>query len=120
MEDIASLLQQLQAVQQQKATVSTVWMLLTAASTGQAVFSFKIFACNTLVLLFQVRLSERNVVELVNKLYELNILQRDELLHTMSGKEFITIQRLRAEVEAQLAAHGGRLALVRKPPHTRS
>lgn len=36
-----------------------------------------------------IRLSERNVVELVQKLHELRIIDF-ELLHTVSGKEFIT------------------------------
>lgn len=36
-----------------------------------------------------IRLSERNVVELVQKLQELQIIDFD-LLHTVSGKEFIT------------------------------
>lgn len=37
----------------------------------------------------KVRLSERNVVELVSKLQEINLLDAD-LLHTVSGKEYIT------------------------------
>jgi hypothetical protein len=36
-----------------------------------------------------VRLSDRNVVELVSKLQELHLLDAD-LLHTVSGKEYIT------------------------------
>jgi len=36
-----------------------------------------------------IRLSERNVVELVQKLHELQIIDFD-LLHTVSGKEYIT------------------------------
>ena len=36
-----------------------------------------------------IRLSERNVVELVQKLHELHIIDFD-LLHTVSGKEYIT------------------------------
>ena len=36
-----------------------------------------------------VRLSERNVVELVNKLQQLGMLE-EELLHTLNGKEYIT------------------------------
>ena len=36
-----------------------------------------------------IRLSERNVVELVQKLQELRILDF-ELLHTVTGKEYIT------------------------------
>lgn len=37
----------------------------------------------------KVRLSERNVVELVSKLQALKLLDND-LLHTVSGKEYIT------------------------------
>lgn len=37
----------------------------------------------------EVRLSERNVVELVLKLQELQLLESD-LLHTVSGKDYIT------------------------------
>ena len=37
----------------------------------------------------KIRLSERNVVELVSKLQEINLLDAD-LLHTVSGKEYIT------------------------------
>jgi hypothetical protein len=36
-----------------------------------------------------IRLSDRNVVELVQKLQELHIIDF-ELLHTVSGKEYIT------------------------------
>lgn len=36
-----------------------------------------------------IRLSDRNVVELVQKLQELHIIDFD-LLHTVSGKEYIT------------------------------
>lgn len=36
-----------------------------------------------------IRLSERNVVELVQKLQELKFIEFD-LLHTVSGKEYIT------------------------------
>jgi hypothetical protein len=61
-----------------------------------------------------VRLSERNVVELVIKLKQLGLVG-DELLHTISGKEFITTDRLRSDVRAALAASGGRLELSELP-----
>ncbi|KAJ7553268.1 hypothetical protein O6H91_06G090400 [Diphasiastrum complanatum] len=48
-----------------------------------------------------VRLSERNVVELVLKLQELGLLDAD-LLHTVSGKEYMTQEHLRAEIEAEI------------------
>ncbi|WOK93753.1 hypothetical protein Cni_G02454 [Canna indica] len=48
-----------------------------------------------------VRLSERNVVELVQKLHELRIIDFD-LLHTVSGKEYITSDQLRLEIEMEI------------------
>lgn len=44
-----------------------------------------------------VRLFERNIVELVQKLQELHIIDFD-LLHTVSGKEYIIPERLRHEM----------------------
>lgn len=102
--------------------------------------------CVTVLLrLDQVRLSERNVVELVNKLKQLGLLG-DELLHTTNGREcvcawaalalfcpapcvqrhlscllprgpgrYITRERLAQEVRAAVDAAGGRLALVDLP-----
>ena len=49
----------------------------------------------------KVRLSERNVIELVNKLKQLGILGED-LLHTINGKEYITTQRLKQEIQLAL------------------
>ncbi|CAO2840011.1 unnamed protein product [Amaranthus hypochondriacus] len=48
-----------------------------------------------------IRLSERNVVELVQKLHELQIIDFD-LLHTVSGKEYITPEQLRLEILAEV------------------
>lgn len=50
-----------------------------------------------------VRLSERNVVELVIKLKALGILGGD-LLHTTNGREFITPSRLKTEVSEALTS----------------
>ncbi|MEW5307712.1 MAG: hypothetical protein WDW36_010090 [Sanguina aurantia] len=61
-----------------------------------------------------VRLSERNVVELVIKLKALGILGGD-LLHTSNGREFITPSRLKTEVSEALTSAGGRLSLVELP-----
>lgn len=58
----------------------------------------------------KVRLSERNVVELVSKLQELQLLDND-LLHTVSGKEYITQEELRREIELEIQRLG-RVALV--------
>ncbi|KAF5828079.1 hypothetical protein DUNSADRAFT_18260 [Dunaliella salina] len=60
------------------------------------------------------RLSERNVIDLVNKLKQLGILG-DELLYTINGKEYITTDQLKKEVSLALKQSGGRLALVELP-----
>ncbi|XP_068637633.1 E3 UFM1-protein ligase 1 homolog [Aristolochia californica] len=57
-----------------------------------------------------VRLSERNVVELVHKLQQLQIIDF-ELLHTISGKEYITPNQLRLEIETEVKKLG-RVALI--------
>ena len=56
------------------------------------------------------RVSERNVVELVNKLKDMGLLGED-LMHTVNGKEYITKNRLQEEMKSQLFSSGGRLAL---------
>ncbi|PKA46264.1 E3 UFM1-protein ligase 1 like [Apostasia shenzhenica] len=48
-----------------------------------------------------VRLSERNVVELVRKLQELGYIDFD-LLHTVTGKEYITTEQLRLEMVEEI------------------
>jgi hypothetical protein len=62
----------------------------------------------------KARLSERNVVELVAKLRGLGLLG-DELLHTIDGREYVTPERLRADIATALASAGGRLELVELP-----
>lgn len=57
-----------------------------------------------------IRLSERNVVELVHKLQQLKIIDFD-LLHTVSGKEYITPDQLRLEIEAEIKK-SGRVSLI--------
>lgn len=61
--------------------------------------------------LAQVRLSERNVVELVNKLQERGLLG-DDLLHTINGREYLTVDRLRQEVISAVSSSGGRIPVV--------
>ncbi|MCO5567535.1 hypothetical protein L7F22_021229 [Adiantum nelumboides] len=51
-----------------------------------------------------VRLSERNVVELVTKLQDLGLLP--PLLHTVSGKEYLTQDQLRYEIESEIKRLG--------------
>eukprot|EP00899_Mesostigma_viride_P015014 jgi/Mesvir1/23513/Mv18219-RA.1 len=58
-----------------------------------------------------VRLSERNVIELVNKLKELGLLG-DDLLYTTNGKEYLTVDRLRQELAVQVSRHGGRVSVL--------
>lgn len=53
----------------------------------------------------RVRLSERNMVELVAKLKATGHLG-DDLLHTINGKEYITAERLRTDIGAALANAG--------------
>jgi hypothetical protein len=64
---------------------------------------------------WQVRLSERNVVELVAKLRQLGLLG-DELLYTTNGKEYVTRDRAAMEVKAAMRAAGGRIPIVSWPP----
>ena len=59
----------------------------------------------------QAKLSERNVVELVNKLKQLGLLG-DELLHTTNGREYITREQVKVEVAEAVAEAGGRVPLV--------
>ncbi|GIM08278.1 hypothetical protein Vretimale_12254 [Volvox reticuliferus] len=61
------------------------------------------------------KLSERNVVELINKLRQLSILSEGELLHTLNGKEYLTVDCLRSEIQNALRQAGGRLSLVELP-----
>ncbi|KAK9802703.1 hypothetical protein WJX73_008997 [Symbiochloris irregularis] len=60
------------------------------------------------------RLSERNVVELITKLQDLGLLS-EALLHSVTGREYLTEARLREEVGDALHQSGGRLALVDLP-----
>ncbi|KAG6433469.1 hypothetical protein SASPL_105083 [Salvia splendens] len=57
-----------------------------------------------------IRLSERNVVELVQKLQQLEIIDF-ELLHTSSGKEYITQEQLRSEIVSEINKRG-RVSLI--------
>jgi hypothetical protein len=52
-----------------------------------------------------VRLSDRNVVELVQKLQELGVIDFD-LLHTVTGKEYITQEQLRNEITREISKLG--------------
>ncbi|WIA08065.1 hypothetical protein OEZ85_007531 [Tetradesmus obliquus] len=61
-----------------------------------------------------VRLSERNVVELIIKLKQLGVFG-DELLHTINGKEYITTDRLKVDIQTALRQAGGRLELTELP-----
>ena len=61
-----------------------------------------------------MRLSERNVVELVLKLKQLGLFG-DELLHTINGKEYITTDRLKADIQTALRQAGGRVELTELP-----
>lgn len=60
----------------------------------------------------QVRLSERNVVELVSKLQAAALLGPD-LLHSINGREYLTVEHLRGEVQGAVESSGGRIPVVR-------
>ncbi len=51
------------------------------------------------------------MVELVLKLQQLGLLDT-ELLYTVNGREYLTIDQLRSEVQALVDASGGRIAVV--------
>ncbi|XP_063995140.1 E3 UFM1-protein ligase 1 homolog [Diachasmimorpha longicaudata] len=55
------------------------------------------------------KLSERNCIELITKLIELNLL---EVIFTADGKEYITPQHLEKEIRDEVYVHGGRINLV--------
>ena len=62
-----------------------------------------------------IRLSERNVVELVNKLKDLDLLDKS-LLYTLNGKEYVTQSRLDAEIKREVRRSGGRVPVVDLQP----
>ena len=62
----------------------------------------------------QVKLSDRNVVELVSKLQECGLLG-DDLLHSINGREYVTANHLKGEVTEAVNAAGGRVAVVGDP-----
>mmetsp|Transcript_16765 Transcript_16765/g.54824 ORF Transcript_16765/g.54824 Transcript_16765/m.54824 type:complete len:769 (+) Transcript_16765:27-2333(+) len=63
-----------------------------------------------------IRLSERNVVELVSKLQELGLFDGAQgLLHTSSGREYLTHAHLREEVKRAVVTSGGRLPVLDLP-----
>ena len=59
------------------------------------------------------KLSEPNVVEVVQKLVDLGLL---DVLFTTNGKEYLTPKQLRHEVEDEILAHGGRVNVTDLPP----
>ena len=63
---------------------------------------------------WQAKLSERNVVELVNKLQELGLLG-DDLLHSTNGRAYLTADHLRKEVLDTVRDAGGRIPVVQPP-----
>ncbi|KAL0031439.1 hypothetical protein WJX77_000485 [Trebouxia sp. C0004] len=60
------------------------------------------------------KLSDRNVVELVNKLQECGLLGED-LLHSVNGREYVTAAHLKTEVTDAVNGAGGRIAVVNLP-----
>ena len=62
-----------------------------------------------------IRLSERNIVELVNKLKSLDLLDAT-LLYTLNGKEYLTETRLDAEIKREVKRSGGRIPITDLQP----
>ena len=64
------------------------------------------------------RLSERNCVDLIGKLKELGLIggEGNALLHTVTGREYITERKLQTEVEETVDRLGGRVSLADLPP----
>ena len=50
------------------------------------------------------KLSERNCIEIVNKLVSLGLL---EIIYTIDGKEYVTPNQLEREIRDELVVHGG-------------
>ncbi|XP_065649420.1 E3 UFM1-protein ligase 1 homolog isoform X2 [Hydra vulgaris] len=55
------------------------------------------------------KLSERNCIEIVNKLIKLKLL---DVIYTIDGKEYLTPQQVEKEIRDELSVHGGRINLV--------
>eukprot|EP00794_Sanderia_malayensis_P000235 gene235-852_t len=55
------------------------------------------------------KLSERNCIEIINKLTNLGLL---EIIYTTDGREYLTLQQLEREIKDELIANGGRINLV--------
>lgn len=62
----------------------------------------------------KVRLSERNIVELVIKLKAEGYLG-DGLLHTINGREYVTREQLKKDIARSMDGVGGRIPLVELP-----
>ena len=62
-----------------------------------------------------IKLSERNIVELVNKLKSLDLLE-STLLYTLNGKEYLTEARLDAEIKREVKRRGGRVPVTDLQP----
>lgn len=54
------------------------------------------------------KLSERNCIELVLRLIDLKLI---DVVHTVDGREYVTRQQMRREIEDELSVHAGRLSL---------
>ena len=60
---------------------------------------------------YSIRLSERNIVALVNKLKDIKLLDAS-LMYTLNGKEYVTRDRLDAEIKREVRLRGGRVPVV--------
>ena len=51
-----------------------------------------------------LRLSDRNCIELVQRLIQLNLI---DVIYTIDGKEYLTPEELSKEIREELYVHGG-------------
>lgn len=59
---------------------------------------------------FLKRLSERNCIEIINKLIDSGLLS---VVHTIDGKDFLTFKQLEKEIYDELYVHEGRINIVK-------
>ena len=55
------------------------------------------------------RLSERTIVDIINKILDRN---KINLLHTITGREYVTNEKIISEIESEIAVNKGRISLV--------
>jgi len=66
--------------------------------------NLKKFNWSCVNIIFDCRLTERNCIEIVNRLIELKIL---DVVYTSDGKEYVTPQQVTREIQDELYVHRG-------------